>query len=51
MSLVRTASHSVIFWGNSGTGKSSSIITLNGQPLFGYKKAGRSILTDNITDN
>lgn len=33
---TQNCKHSVIFWGFTGTGKSSSIIVLSGKKLHGY---------------
>lgn len=44
------ADHIVIFWGYSGTGKSTSIITLNGQELFGFYKDAYPIIVNKESD-
>lgn len=38
----------VIFWGYTGTGKSTTIIILNGQKVYGYDKYGIPILVNKI---
>lgn len=42
--------HVVLFWGYSGTGKSTSIITLNGQQMYAYNRLGTPILVNRISD-
>jgi len=39
-SKIKKTDSIVIFWGYSGTGKSSAIIILSGQGVKGYKNTG-----------
>lgn len=41
----------MIFWGYTGTGKSTSIIALNGQELYAYNKFGTAVLTNNVNQD
>lgn len=43
--------HIVLFWGFSGTGKSSAIIILNGQKVKGYHKGDPILVEANPTNN
>lgn len=38
--------HSVIFWGYTGTGKSSTILTLNGQRIYGFNNKGPCLVDE-----
>lgn len=41
----------MIFWGYTGTGKSTSIIILNGQQVWAYNNRSFAVLTNNLNED